>query len=92
MHVPGFIQDRKQAAVTSPAMFTVNCFGPAEAVVQVTADRLSLFPMEGDWDSAKCAVADGLWPEEVSASLLDGMIRVWNRRYEPLLCNFVQYY
>lgn len=67
MHVPGVVQDIKEAVGTSPALFTVNCFGRAEAVVQETADKLFLFPMEGDLESAKRAVTDGLWPGEVSA-------------------------
>lgn len=75
MHVPGVVQDIKEAVGTSPALFTVSCFGRAKAIVQETADRLFLFPMEGDLESAKRAVTDGLWPGEVSALILYTVVR-----------------
>lgn len=68
MYVPGFVQARREAIGTSPVTFTVNCFGNEDAVVQATEDRLFLFPMEADLDSAKSAVTHGLYLEEVSAS------------------------
>lgn len=72
MHVPGVVIARQEIVGTSPTIFTIDLFGWAPAVLQVTADKLSLFPMEGDLDSARSAVTHGLRPEKVSAYIVLG--------------------
>lgn len=84
MHVPGFVEERHEAFGTSPEMFTVKYFGPAGGAALEAVDKLSIFPLEGDLESAKLAVIDGLCPEEVSASLFTIMTRVRSPRCDPL--------
>lgn len=67
VHIPGVVISRDEAVGTSPAMFTIGVFGQQPAVLQKTADRFSLFPMEGVLDSARSAETNGVRPENVSA-------------------------
>lgn len=82
MHVPGVVTARNEAVGTSPTVYTIDLFGRDPAVVQETADRISMFPLEGDLDSARSAVTHGLRPERVSASFFVSTIRVPSRRYD----------